>query len=242
MSKRVDQKKEAARIVREQLAKERRKQRTLWVTAGSIAVVVILLLVGWGVWESQKADSYTAPATVTNDGGKESGLSTAGDGPVTVEVYLDFMCPSCKQFESDTSPTIDQLIAEKKIKLVWHPLGFLDHFSQGTKYSTRSASAAGCAADAGKLKEYGNALFANAPQENTTGLTDDRLIEIGGNIGITGETFAQCVRDHTYENWVKHVNDEAAKRVVKGTPTVFVNGKLLEDHSPEGLKKAVAEA
>lgn len=240
MSKRSD-KKQAQRVVREQLAKERRRQRRLWTTIIAVAVLVIAGLIGWGVWQSQKSDEFTAPANATSDGGANAGLVAAGDGPVTVEIYLDFLCPACKQFETAATPTINQLVAEKKIRLVWHTLGFLDRLST-TDYSTRSASAAACASDAGKLKAYGEALFANQPAEGGPGLTDDQLVDLGGPVGLNAPSFAACVRDGRYKNWVAHVNDLASQRGVNQTPTVYVNGQRLAQPTAESLKAAVDSA
>jgi protein-disulfide isomerase len=240
VSKRVDQK-QAARFVREQLARERQRRRTIVVSVVAGAVVLIAGLIGWGIWQSQKPSTYAIPAGVTGDGGDNGAVRVAGDGPVTVEVYLDYLCPACRQFESDTNSTVDQLLTAKKITLVWHPLAFLDDRST-TRYSTRSANAAACATDAGKLKEYGNALYANQPSEGSAGLSDDKLIDIGGNVGLNAPSFAQCVRDQKYAGWIAHVTDLAARRGVTGTPTIYVNGKVLTDHSPDGLKAAVAAA
>jgi protein-disulfide isomerase len=240
VSKRAD-KKQAARVVREQLEREQRRRRAMWITIAAVIVLVVASLVGLVVTQSQKPASYTAPAGTTDDGGKQSGVIAAGTGPVTVEVYLDFLCPVCKQFETASGHTLDQLVVDNKIRLVWHTLGFLDQNST-TRYSTRSASAAGCASDAGKLKSFGEALFAGQPAEGGPGLSDDQLIEIGGNVGLVAPSFAQCVRDETYKSWVSHVNDLASQRGVNGTPTIYVNGKLLTDRSPAGITAAVNAA
>ncbi|HEX6870024.1 MAG TPA: thioredoxin domain-containing protein [Micromonosporaceae bacterium] len=241
MSKRAGQK-QAARVVREQLAAERRRQRARLITLLAVALLVIGGLVGWGVWQSQRPKGDIAlPAGVNDVGGDRAGIDVAGDGPVTVEVYLDYICPACRQFEATANPTINQLILDKKIKLVWHPLGFLDDKST-TNYSTRAASAASCAADEGKLKEYGEALFAQQPAEGTAGLSDDQLIELGGPIGLNAPSFAQCVRAEKYQDWIGLVNERAAQRGVNATPTVYVDGKLLENPTAENLKAAVDAA
>lgn len=244
MSRRADQK-QANRVVRDRLAQERRQQRTLWTTIIAIAALVIAGLVGWGVWRSQQPDDFAIPAGATsgvgdNTGG-DSALKVAGDGPVTVEVYLDFMCPACKQFETAATPTLNKLIAEQKIRLVWHTLSFLDSAST-TQYSTRAASAAGCASDAGQLKAYGEALFANQPAEGGPGLSDDKLIDLGGPLGLNSPAFAACVRDANSKAWTGHVNDSAAERGVNSTPSVFVNGTLLPQPTPANLEAAVTSA
>lgn len=236
MSTRKGQK-AANRVVREQLARERRRRRAIWISAATVAVLVIAGLVGWGVWRSQQSTSstYRTPAHATADG---SGLiSSDSSGPATVEVYLDYLCPHCKTFENTAATTLNQLVTDKKITLVDHPLGFLDSYSTN-QYSTRAAAAAGCASDGGKLAEFTAALYANQPAEGGAGHTDDQLVSIGTSVGLDSTTFGQCVRDGTYLNWVKHVNDVASARGVTGTPTVFVNGTQV-DATADAIKAAV---
>ncbi|HLT10340.1 MAG TPA: thioredoxin domain-containing protein [Micromonosporaceae bacterium] len=238
MSSRARQK-QAARVVREQMARERRRRRTTWISVAAIAVLLIAGLIGFAVWRSDGSTGYATPAGITDDGGTDSGIVAAGSGPVTVEVYLDFLCPACKQFEAEANPVLDQLVAENRIRLVWHPLGFLDRLSSPPGYSTQAAAAAGCAADEGKLKAFGDALFARQPAEGGPGLSDDEIIEIGGEVGLITPSFAQCVRDGTYRGWVDHVTNEAARRGVTATPTVFVDGVQV---NPTGAEIAAAVA
>jgi protein-disulfide isomerase len=238
VSKRTRQK-QANRMVRQQLAAERRRTRTIWVSVIGILVLIVAGVVGWGLLRSQTPASFASPAGTTNDGGDNSGLAVAGSGPDTVEVYLDFLCPACRNFESTTTPTINQMIADNKIRLVWHPLGFLDSQSNPSGYSTRAANAAACAADAGKLKQYGETLFANQPAEGSAGLSDDQLIDLGGPVGLNAPSFAACVRDMKYKDWVSNVNNTAAQRGLFQTPTVYVNGKELEQPTAASLSAAV---
>jgi protein-disulfide isomerase len=231
--------KQANRLVREQLAAERRRTRTIWISVIAALVLVVAGIIGWGILRSQSPDEFVAPPGVTDDGGNQAGIVAAGNGPDTVEVYLDFLCPACRQFETVATPTLNQLAADGKIRLVWHTLGFLDSRSSPAGYSTRAANASACAADAGKLKAYGEALFANQPAEGGPGLSDDQLIDLGGPVGLNAPSFAQCVRDMKYRDWVSNVNDKAAQRGVFQTPTVYVNGQVLPQPTPENITAAV---
>src|SRR4029078_9286972 len=107
-------------------------------------------LIGWGIYTNQKSTGYETPVNATADG---MGL-IAAKGPVTVEIYQDYMCPYCGAFEKEAQATIDKLISDGKIQLTIHPIAILDEFSNGTKYSTRASAAAACASDAGKLLPY----------------------------------------------------------------------------------------
>lgn len=234
MSSRMGQRR-SARVVREQLARERRRRRTLWTSIVTVAVLAIAGLIGWGIYASQRAD-YTAPPGANKQG---DGI-VVGSGPVTIDIYEDFLCPICHQFEQQAGATIDQLVADGKVRVVYHPVAYLNRFSS-TRYSTRSSAASGCAAKGGKFREYTEALFQNQPPENSAGLSDDKLISIGGTVGLDQNSFGSCVRDGTYTSWTAHVTEEASKAGVNGTPTVLVNGEQVEP-SAEAITTAVTAA
>jgi hypothetical protein len=95
-------------------------------------------------------------------------------------------------------------------------------------YSTRSAAAAGCAADHGRLLEYSQALFADQPQEGSPGLSDDELISVATRVGITAPSFAACVHAHTYRPWARYVTETAYAHDITSTPTILVAGKPID--------------
>ncbi len=228
---------EAARQAREQLAQQERKRRAMF--AGAIAVVVLVVagLISWAVAASQKETGGATPP-----GAVAGGYGFAdGSGPVTVDVYADFMCPACKQFEQQSGPVLDQLADDGKATVVYHPIAILDGLSEGTKYSTRAAAASAAAADGGKFLEYLKALYAQQPAEGTAGLGDDKLIEIGRSVGL-GDDFAAKVKDGTYRGWATRATDAAAEKGVNSTPTVFVAGKQVQDRTPAGITAAVGAA
>jgi len=221
VSARVSQNK-AARVVREQLARERRRRRARWASLIAVAVLLIAGGIGYGVYAQHQGGPTTPPGAV--DGG--TGIAV-GSGSSTVDIYEDFICPVCKQFEDSSGDAVAQLGAEGKARVVYHPIAILDGAST-TNYSTRSAAASGCAAADGKFREYAEALFAQQPSEGSAGLSDDQLVQIGTSIGLSESSFGTCVRDGTYKSWVQHVTDAASASGVTGTPTVEVNGNQVQ--------------
>ena len=232
----------AQRMVRQQVAAERKRRARILVTVAAVAVLVVAIIVGLSVYRTSRPPAVVIPAGASDVGGSKSGLVAAGNGPVKVEVYFDFLCPFCKQFEATVTPTLDQMVSAGKITLIWHPLGFLDSHSKPTGYSTHSAASAGCASDAAKLKAYGEALFAAQPPEGGPGLSDDQLIDIAGNAGIINPAFASCVRDAKYAPWVAQLTNQAVERGVTATPTVLVNGKVVQPPTAEAVTAAVNAA
>jgi protein-disulfide isomerase len=162
-----------------------------------------------------------------------------GDGPVRVDAYIDFLCPFCRQFEERSGTYLDRLLDAGAISLAYHPLGFLDRLST-TRYSSRASAASGCAADHGRFREYKDALFANQPPEGGPGLSQEQLIELGRQVGLTDPDFAVCVAEGRYLPWAEYVTLRAAERGVSGTPSVFVAGVPVPANGPV-IAAAVAE-
>jgi protein-disulfide isomerase len=238
MSNRTKQRSRAAaahKVLEQRRAAERRR-RTLFTSALVAALLLLAGIIGYGVYQSQRPDDVAPPAGAV-DGG--TGLAV-GDGPVKVDLYLDFLCPACRKYEEQAGPVLQDYVDEGRITLVYHPLNFLDRLSS-TDYSTRSAAAAASAADAGKLTEYVTALYQRQPPENGAGLSDDELISIGREVGITAPTFEADVESDRYHQWVEFVTAKADERGVRGTPTVYVNGKQV-DNTVKALTAAVDAA
>ncbi|MFI7541561.1 DsbA family protein [Actinoplanes sp. NPDC049599] len=230
----------AKRVVQEQLAKERRRRVTLWTSLGVVALLVIVGLFGWGMAAGQESDK-TANLTTPSVAVDEGTAFAIGTGPVKIDIYEDFMCPVCGEFETAVGTTVDQLVTANKVTVQYHPIAILDRASS-TEYSTRSAAAVAAAAQAGKFTEYHKVLFANQPPEGGAGLDDAKLIELGRSVGLTDAAFADAVKDGTYRAWATKVTDTAASRGVNSTPTVLVGGKALENRTAAGLTAAVEAA
>ena len=143
--------------------------------------------------------------------------------PVKVVAYIDFICPVCKNFETQYNETLTNLRNEGKITVEYRPLGFLDRQST-TNYSSRAANAAACVVNESpeKYAEFVNVLFENQPAEGGAGLSDDDLKNMATDIGADIDS---CVDEKTYRPWVKYTTQQAAAIGVTGTPTVFVDGQ-----------------
>lgn len=163
-----------------------------------------------------------------------------GNGPVPVDAYIDFGCPFCRQFEMMAGSTLDTLLSNRLISLVYHPMNFLDAVST-TGYSTRAAAASGAASDAGRYREYARVLFDNQPPEGGPGLSDDELIALGAMAGITDPAFAETIRNGVYLPWPPYVTERAVERGVAGTPSLFVAGVPVAAR-PEPILQAVQAA
>ncbi len=241
MSKGTKDRATAKRIVAQQKAREKRRAVTLWTSVAVVAVLVIAGLIGWGVLagqENDNADKLTVPASAVNDGT----AFAVGSGPVKVDVYEDFMCPVCGEFEQTSGAALKQMIAANRVTVQYHPISILDRFSNGTQFSTRAAAATAAAAEGGKFVEYHQVLFDNQPAEGSDGLTNAKLIELGKSVGLTDAKFADAISGKTYWAWVAKATDTASSRGVTGTPTVMINGQKVEEANGSPPGPATLEA
>ena len=231
---------EKAAALRAEAARRERRRHAL--VRGGVIAVVLALVVGVGIAiQANRTTTATADkATPANlvDGGIPAGQASA---KVRVDVYEDFQCPICKQFEATSGATLAKYVADGTARVVYHPIAILDRASS-TRYSTRAAAAAGCVADTAPsaFVPWHAAVYAEQPPEGGAGISDARLAELAKAHGASAA--ASCITGSAFESWATRVTDAASQAGVTGTPTVLVNGQVLQDWTPAGLSAAVAAA
>lgn len=203
---------------------------------GIVAVVLFAGLVGFGVYQAQKPADVVVPPNATAAGVPVGNPAAKA----TIDIYQDFQCPACKQFEDRSGQTVDQLVAAGQAKLVYHPVAILDR-SSPDKYSSRSSAASACAAADNVFPQYLKLLYANQPDEGDPGLTTGKLTELGQQAGA-GPGFAECVSSNRYAGWTTALTDQASKDGLASTPTVKVDGQQVQNPGPDALRAAVSAA
>lgn len=238
-------------------AAEKRRRRIINASIGALLVVVVVALVGGAWWstKSGKTDGQPSP-----DAALPQGVMPANDpyaygvdatkavaGKPVLSIWEDFQCPACGKFEAAYAPTVMELAKSGAARVIWRPTSFLDSNFPGEN-SKRAVAAWGCAIDAGKKDEFHQIVFANQPQVEGQGWSNDQLIAFGQQVGIKGDqlvNFQQCVSSGKYTGWSVNSTDAMRSTGVSSTPALYVNGQELPDSalkSPEALKKAVLDA
>ena len=215
---------EAARLAR-------RSRASTWLIVAVLVVAGIAIGARAGIQARRGPLVRPAHALGPNQG-EVLGRPSA---PVLVEEYGDFQCPACARFQSAVGPTVRQLADQGRIRFVFHEQPLLG------RESVLAANAATCAGDQGKFWAYHDLLYAQQAPENSGALTADRLVQLGARTGISGTAFSNCVRDGTYEPWLRQVTNQGSVRGVNATPTFFVDGQPVDDiATPQTLLQAVA--
>ncbi|MFG3341912.1 DsbA family protein [Glycomyces sp. NPDC048151] len=227
-SNRNTDRRQAAEALRKQQAAEAQRRKIVFGVAIGAAVLLIGGLLTAGIlMNSQPEFEDNEPSARTTD----TYAVQVGDGPVEVDLFIDYMCPACNQFEQAYAAQIQGWIDDGSVTVNYHPLTILDRLSNDTEYSSRAANAAVCAADVGEQQflDYTLALFENQPAENTSGLNDDELVKIGTDMGLDSD-WQSCVEDDTYRSWVADGNANAtSEQGITATPTAKVNGETVEN-------------
>lgn len=167
-------------------------------------------------------------STIVTSGAPVLGASTA---PVTIVEFSDFHCPYCRRIQ----PVLDQVRAKygDKVKIVFRdfPLDSL-HPEAGV-----AAEAARCATEQGKFWEFHDKLFKNDPD-----VSQATLGRFAQEVGMDVTAFEACRAAGKYKESIEASLQEGSKLGVNGTPTFFINGRILVGAQPvEAFSRMIDE-
>jgi len=205
-----------------------------WLKANRVAIgaVVLLLLVGVGaafVLQQDRGSHLTAEAP-----DKAKGDPNA---PVVVEVYADFQCPWCRRFTLGPERQLEEeYVRQGKVLLRFRHFAFLGEESRW------AAEAAECANDQGRFWDYHDKLFEEQSGENVGTFRKENLKRFAAELGLDTEQFNQCLDSGKYAAKVREETLEGRRRGVRGTPSVFVNGRLIEGAGRYDVLREAIEA
>ncbi|HJR09505.1 MAG TPA: thioredoxin domain-containing protein [Pyrinomonadaceae bacterium] len=150
--------------------------------------------------------------------------------PVTIVEFTDFQCPSC----AAAQPSLDKLVAEygDRVRLVVRDFPLDIH-----ENARKAAEAAEAARAQGKYWEYTALLFANQKA-----LTVDKLKEYALRAGLDRQKFDAQLDSGQFADKVQRDYADGVALGVGATPTFFVNGRMTNDRSYEGIKAAIEKA
>ncbi len=242
---------EKARLNREK--QKKRDRRSRWVLQGGIGLVLvaIIAIVGLIIWNGVRP-AGPGPANMASDGihigegfkatptmalasdADPVPTATEDSGVVNIRVYVDYLCPYCKDFDEANAEQLEGYIETGAATVEIHPLAVLTSRAQG--YSLRAANAAACVANYSPdtFWEFNRLLFDNQPAEQSSGLDNAAIIKITEEAGVgKADAVAGCITDQRYKAWVDAATDRVLMgdipdsniEQVQGTPIIVVNGK-----------------
>jgi protein-disulfide isomerase len=210
--------------VREKRRKEQRRQRLyiiLAVIAAALIIAAILIVPSLlPVGDIVTITHQERPAV----DGRAMGDP---DAPVVIEVYSDFQCPACRTFAEQIEPEIvDTHVSTGQVYYVYRHFPFLDDRAPRNE-SDQAANASMCAGDQNRFWDYHDILFANWDGENQGAFIDKRLVAFAESLELDMEAFNACFEANTHQAEIDEDTSTGRSIGVTGTPSVFVNGRLL---------------
>ena len=226
---------------------KRRRTLTQLAIIGGVAVVVIGIIATAVVLGTRGNDTPAAtggpvasgtttvgatsvPFAIGGSGGTATGVRVgAADAKVQMDLWVDYSCPHCQEFEAANNAAISSLVASGKLAAVYHNIQIV------TDYGTEAGSASACLAvhDPNAWPAFNAALYANHGEGTDGWGASDFARFAAANGG--GSATQSCITDGTYRSWITANTSASAKADVEGTPTMFIDGQKTDTLSGQAL-------
>jgi protein-disulfide isomerase len=165
-----------------------------------------------------KIEVFLAPPPVFRSEVAIEGAPFRGsaDAPVTIVEFSDFHCPFCRKAQ----PVLNDLRARygAKIRFVYRDFP-LDNLHPQARLASEASR---CAIEQGKFWEFHDRLFLSDADSSQAALN-----RIAGEIGMDVAAFETCTSSGKYKGSIQASLQEGARLGITGTPTFFVNGRIL---------------
>jgi len=141
--------------------------------------------------------------------------------------FSDFQCPYCKQASGAVKRLLETYggsvrLVFKQMPLSIHPDAF------------KAAQASVCANEQGRFWEFHDLLFGS------NDLSVESLKKYAAGLRMKMNEFESCLNSEGSSASVKRDMQEAIRADVQGTPTFFVNGRILRGmRTGEDLKNLI---
>lgn len=148
------------------------------------------------------------------------------DAPIKLVEFSDFLCPYCKQLAEGLGAFLPQTGGRVKLYYKQYPMDSAcnDSLKQQIHQGACLVALGGvCAAEQDRFWQYHDRLFSKQGQETAR----PQLVRVAGEVGLDAAAFGACLdRPETAEKLRAQIREGTAAGV-KGTPTIFINGRRV---------------
>lgn len=210
-------------------SRDRELQASVAVPAGSRRIAAgpgdDVLLVTNTVKKALQIVRVNMEYTFTSDNSPTRGPS---DAPVTLTLFTDFECSYCAQL----APVLDEVhrAYPRDVRIVFKNFPLRIH-----RFAVQAALAALAAEDQGQFWPFHDLLY-----EDFSNINPQRIEEIREELGLDAERFRARMNDPALKDLIRRDIEEGNAAGVRGTPTVFINGKEFRgERSLDGFREAI---
>lgn len=191
--------------------------------------------------KSEDADSqFTALTGTIGSGSTNAVLATTDDpsfGPVNAKVvvveFADFQCPFCKEVE----PTVRRIMTDysDRVRFIFRDFPVSD----AHPLAQAAAEAGQCAWVQGSNIFW---AFHDRAYQNQETLSQDNLVQWAVLAGAEQKKFEACLNSGQFTDEVQQDFNDGVALGVRGTPSFFFNGRLVQGVIPENLFRRVIDS
>lgn len=150
--------------------------------------------------------------------------------PVTIVEFSDYQCGFCKRAYTIVEEVVAQYPEQVRLVYMDYPLPMHNR-------AAAAAEAAHCAGDQGKFWEYQGNLFTGVGD-----MSDEDFKKRASTLGLDAAAFSACIESTKHDDAIQAAFDAGSRVGVTGTPTFFVNGRMLVGAKPvEEFKQIIDE-
>ena len=180
-----------------------------------------------------KQNSPQKEITLSNSGWAKG----AENAKVTLIEFADFQCPACKTYYLMIQGLLS-IYKDKSFKLI------LKHFplTSTHKNALSSAMAAEAAGAQGKFFEMHDILYEKQDEWAQLPVIEaqEKFILYAAELKLDREKFLEDLGNKELEEKIRANQDEGINNGVSGTPTFFLNGKIIQNpRSVDDFKKLI---
>ncbi len=203
--------------------------------------IVAILLIGLVAFLAVNKRSKQTPSVSGEPSSLQSSDHVLGsrDAKVVLIEYGDYQCPSCKVWQT----SVEELKTKtgQDVALVFRNFPI----TTAHKNALAASRAAEAAALQNKFWEMGSLLYRNQDAWSGVDSPETTFEQYAAQLSLNMDQFKSDYKSSKVLDKINLDRDMATKQDVKGTPTFFLNGKLLDlktaSQSENALIKAVDE-
>lgn len=219
----------AERLKEREAERIRRRRITIAIVIGSIAAILVVLLILVNVPQEAPVLPETAARyegltlSRTEDGYPLLGESSAR---VKVSIFSSFDCPNCRSFHVDTIDALVERVRDERIALSYVPL-----YGYGAVPNGQGAAiAALCAADQRAFWQFHDMLFDWQGRYGNQSFANNRISAGVDTLGLDAAQQRGCVASGSAQELLTRATATVRGLLnFNGTPTVTINGVVPVD-------------
>lgn len=176
---------------------------------------------------SGTGESVNSPQASPMADGEDDPYLGNPNAPITMVVFLDFLCSFCKKLHTEIIPQVEEkYVKSGQVKIVFRDFAFLGIASN------LAAEGAACAQEQGKYFEYADLLYEAQEGHDPAAFSKENLKKMANGLELDSTEFNQCLDSGKYKDEMAKDLEAGRAAGVKGTPASFVNGQPVNGAQP----------